>query len=93
MPESHSTNRNTSKRYNSFVERFDKANGRLEEVKVQITERQARGQQIEIFLKDLEEVGVLEEFEDDLFLALVENIEVGRYKVVVRFKDGTEVEG
>ena len=81
------------KRYNSFVERFDKANGRLEEVKVQITERQARGQQIEIFLKDLEEVGVLEEFEDDLFLALVENIEVGRYKVVVRFKDGTEVEG
>ena len=39
------------KRYNSFVERFDKANGRLEEVKVQITERQARGQQIEIFLK------------------------------------------
>ncbi|MDG6162059.1 recombinase family protein [Lactococcus formosensis] len=81
------------KRYNGLVERFDTASGRLEEIKEQITERQARGQQIEMFLKDLEKVGVVVEFEDDLFLALVESIEVGRDKVVVRFKDGTEVEG
>ena len=81
------------KRYNGLVERFDKANERLEEIKVQIAERQTRGQQIEMFLKDLEKVGVVKEFDDDLFLALVERIEVGREKVVVRFKDGTEVEG
>lgn len=74
------------------MERFDKANGRLEEIKEQITERKARGQQIEMFLKDLEKVGVVDQFDDDLFLALVEGIEVGRDKVVVRFKDGTEVE-
>ena len=81
------------KRYNGLVERFDKANERLEEIKVQIAERQTRGQQIEMFLKDLEKVGVVKEFDDDLFLALVERIEVGREKVVVRFKDGTKVEG
>ena len=81
------------KRYNGLVERFDKANERLEEIKAQIAERQARGQQIEMFLKDLEKVGVVKEFDDDLFLALVERIEVGREKVVVRFKDGTKVEG
>ena len=81
------------KRYNGLVERFDKANERLEEIKVQIAERQTRGQQIEMFLKDLEKVGVVKEFDDDLFLALVERIEVGREKVVVRFKDGTELEG
>lgn len=81
------------KRYNGLVERFDKANERLEEIKAQIAERQARGQQIEMFLKDLEKVGVVKEFDDDLFLALVERIEVGREKVVVRFKDGTELEG
>ena len=81
------------KRYNGLVERFGKANERLEEIKAQITERQARGQQIEMFLKDLEKVGVVKEFDDDLFLALVERIEVGREKVVVRFKDGTKVEG
>lgn len=81
------------KRYNGLVERFDKANGRLEEIKEQITERQARGQQIEMFLKELEKIGVVEKFDDDLFLALVESVQVGRDKVVVRFKDGTEVEG
>ena len=81
------------KRYNGLVERFDKANERLEEIKAQIAERQARGQQIEMFLKDLEKVGVVKEFDDDLFLSLVERIEVGREKVVVRFKDGTKVEG
>ena len=81
------------KRYNGLVERFDKANERLEEIKAQIAERQARGQQIEMFLKDLEKVGVVMEFDDDLFLSLVERIEVGREKVVVRFKDGTKVEG
>ncbi|MGL5898394.1 MAG: hypothetical protein ACRCZW_01780 [Lactobacillaceae bacterium] len=58
----------------------------------QITERQARGQQIELFLKDLENVGVFKQFDDDLFLALVESIEVVRDKVMVRFRDGTEVE-
>lgn len=76
-----------------MVERFDKANGRLEEIKEQITERQARGQQIEMFLKDLEKVGVVEQFDEDLFLVLVESVQVGRDKMVVRFKDGTEVEG
>lgn len=81
------------KRYNGLVERFDKANERLEEIKARIAERQARGQQIEMFLKDLEKVGVVKEFDDDLFLALFERIEVGREKVVVRFKDGTKVEG
>lgn len=81
------------KRYNGLVERFDKANERLEEIKAQIAERQARGQQIEMFLKDLEKVGVVKEFDNDLFLAFVERIEVGREKVVVRFKDGTKVEG
>lgn len=75
------------------MERFDKANGRLEEIKEQITERQARGQQIEMFLKDLEKFGVVEQFDEDLFLGLVESVQVGRDKMVVRFKDGTEVEG
>lgn len=81
------------KRYNALVGRFDKTNSRLDEVKEQITERQARGQQIEMFLKELEKVGVVEQFDDDLFLGLVDSIQVSREKAVVRFKDGTEVEG
>ncbi|HFC9333301.1 TPA: hypothetical protein QFL66_002122 [Enterococcus faecium] len=76
-----------------MVGRFDKTNSRLDEAKEQITERQARGQQIEMFLKELEKVGVVEQFDDDLFLGLVDSIQVSREKAVVRFKDGTEVEG
>lgn len=81
------------KRYNGLVGRFDKTNSRLEEIKKQITERQARGQQIEMFLKELEKVGVVKQFDDELFISLVESIEVGREKVMVRFEDGSEVEG
>lgn len=46
-----------------------------------------------MFLKDLEKFGVVEQFDEDLFLGLVESVQVGRDKMVVRFKDGTEVEG
>ena len=81
------------KRYNGLVGRFDKTNSRLEEIKKQITERQARGQQIEMFLKELEKFGVVKQFDDELFISLVESIEVGREKVMVRFEDGSEVEG
>lgn len=46
-----------------------------------------------MFLKELEKVGVVEQFDDDLFLGLADSIQVSREKAVVRFKDGTEVEG
>ncbi|MFK4888631.1 hypothetical protein [Lactococcus petauri] len=46
-----------------------------------------------MFLKELEKVGVVKQFDDELFISLVESIEVGREKVTVRFKDGSEVEG
>ncbi|MEQ7261343.1 MULTISPECIES: hypothetical protein [Lactococcus] len=46
-----------------------------------------------MFLKELEKVGVVKQFDDELFISLVESIEVGREKVMVRFKDGSEVEG
>lgn len=46
-----------------------------------------------MFLKELEKVGVVKQFDDELFISLVESIEVGREKVMVRFEDGSEVEG
>lgn len=76
-----------------MVERFEKVNGRLDEMKEQITERQARGEQMEIFIKELEIAGPIEQFDEDLFLGLVESIEVGIDKFTMRFKDGTQVEG
>lgn len=91
MLESHTTIQNTRNAITAWLSGSTRL-GRLEEIKEQITERQARGQQIELFLKDLENVGVVKQFDDDLFLALVESIEVVRDTVMVRFRDGTEVE-
>lgn len=45
-----------------------------------------------MFIKELVTAGSIEQFDEDLFLGLVENIEVEIDEVTVRFKDGTEVE-
>ena len=79
-------------RYNALVARFDKANARLEEVKQEVVERPAKGMQVERFLHELEKVGIIDELDDDLFMGLVDVIEVWHDKKVVRFKDGSEVE-
>ncbi|TDV87557.1 hypothetical protein C7818_12420 [Leuconostoc mesenteroides] len=40
----------------------------------------------------LSKVGIIDELDDDLFMGLVDVIEVWHDKKVVRFKDGSEVE-
>ncbi|SKA11750.1 hypothetical protein SAMN02745116_02467 [Pilibacter termitis] len=80
------------KRYNALVTRFDKSNSRLEEVKEQMFERQAKGMEVEQFLKELDKVGFVEKFDEELFLGLIEVVEVSREKRIVRFKDGSEIE-
>ena len=47
---------------------------------------------MQLSMKKLEEVGIIDKFNDDLFLELVDVIEVFKYKETVRFKDGSEVE-
>lgn len=64
----------------------------LEEVQQQVVERQAKGQQMEMFIKKLEQVDIIYKFDDDLFLGLVDVIEISRDKKIVRFKNGSEVE-
>lgn len=46
---------------------------------------------MEMFIKELETAGPIEQFYEDLFLGLVESVEVGVDKFMLRFKDGTEV--
>ncbi|GFH40218.1 recombinase family protein [Lactococcus insecticola] len=81
------------KRYNSLVERFDRANVRQAKVKEQIVEKQARREQIEMFLKELESLDLITDFDEDLWCSLVDFIEVNRDGgIKVRFKDGTEID-
>ncbi|MDR1567819.1 MAG: recombinase family protein [Streptococcaceae bacterium] len=80
------------KRYNDLVAEFDKTNTRLEAVKLEITQKQSRREQMELFITELETIGVVEKFDEDLFRSLVEIITIENDgKVVVKFKDGGEV--
>ena len=77
--------------YNSLVKQFDETEDRLGEVKEEISMRQGNQEQVEMFLKNLEKTDLIDEFDERLFNRLVEVIEVGREKVTVTFKDGSEV--
>ena len=81
------------KRYDALVDRFDTAKARQKVLAQQITDRQARRQQIELFLEGLKKRKPLTVFRDEDWLAMVDYVTVTEDAgITVTFKDGTEVE-
>ncbi|MBR5383826.1 MAG: recombinase family protein, partial [Clostridia bacterium] len=81
------------KRYDALVERFDTAKARQKVLAQQITDRQARRQQIELFLAGLKKREPLTVFRDEDWLAMVDYVTVTEDAgITVTFKDGTEIE-
>lgn len=80
-------------RYDSLADRFEKAKARLETVSMEITEKQARREMTEQFLAELaKQEGVVMEFDEDLWYALVDFVTVfNKEDVRFTFKDGTEI--
>lgn len=80
-------------RYNALADRFDKAKERLEAVSMEITEKQARREMAERCLAEIaKQEGVVSEFDEDLWYALVDFVTVcGKDDVRFTFKDGTEI--
>lgn len=80
-------------RYNALADRFDKAKERLEAVSMEITEKQARREMAEQCLAEIaKQDGVISEFDEDLWYALVDYVTVhGKDDVRFTFKDGTEI--
>ncbi|MDR0199667.1 MAG: recombinase family protein [Streptococcaceae bacterium] len=79
-------------RYNALVERFDKAKAKYDKHSQTILEKQARGEQVEAFLDELEKLDLITEFDEDVWLSLVESITVRSKKdVSITFKDGTKI--
>lgn len=74
--------------YNCLVKKFDGAKTRLAKVKKEISLKKGKQEQIEMFLKGLENADLVDEFDETSFNRLVDVIEVGRDKVAVTFKDG-----
>lgn len=48
-------------------------------------------EQVEMFLKELENTDLVDEFDESLFNRLVEVIDIEKEKITVTFKDGSEV--
>ena len=80
-------------RYDGLADRFDQTKARLDEVGNAITEKQAKKEQIERFLVELErQDGVATEFDENLWYSLVDFVTVfNKEDVRFTFKDGTEI--
>lgn len=80
-------------RYDGLAERFDRTKARLDEAGNAITEKQAKKEQIEMFLAELEQQdGVTTEFDENLWYSLVDFVTVfNKEDICFTFKDGTEI--
>ena len=80
------------KRYEALSARYDAAKERQEELTQEISARQARRQQIELFLTGLQAHETLTVFRDEDWLAMVDHLTVrSATDVTMTFKDGTEI--
>lgn len=79
-------------RYNSLVQRFEATESKYKAVFATIIEKQARKEQIELFLENLKNTDLLTHFDEDVWYSLVEHMVVhDKEDIRFTFKDGTEV--
>ena len=80
-------------RYDGLAERFDRTKARLDEVGNAITEKQAKKEQIERFLAELErQDGMATEVDEEQWYSLVDFVTVfNKEDIRFTFKDGTEI--
>lgn len=82
-----------AERNNAYLDRHRKASERVDELEATKRERLGKAKIIEGFIKDIESRPlVITEFDDKLWLAVVDTVTVGRDGTMVfRFRNGTEV--
>lgn len=83
-----------NERYNSLADRYDKAKAKLDEVNRKITDKLARKETIELFMKNLKkQSGAVTEFDDSLWLSMVDYVTVNsKEDIRVTFKNGIMVQ-
>jgi regulator of replication initiation timing len=80
------------KRYSALVERYDKAMVEFEKIKSDIQLKQAKKEQIQMYLDQMSEQDVLTEFHEDVWVSMVDYLEVGVDGAVdFHFKDGASI--
>lgn len=80
------------KRYNNLVARYNKAKNMLTKVEETIAEKKSHREQMEMFLRRLITIDLIDKFDDDLWLSMVDYVTVRtKEEVTFCFKDGSEI--
>ena len=81
-------------RYNGFVKRYEKAKSRVEEVRGTKAAREAQADAIGAFMFEVQELGILTEFDEKLWLTVIDTVTVhADGRMTFKFQGGTEIEG
>ena len=80
-------------RYNGFVERYEKAKARVEELHSIKSARQAQADAIGAFMFEVQELDTLTEFDEKLWLTVIDTVTVhADGRMTFKFQGGTEIE-
>ena len=81
------------KRYNSLVEKYESIKTQIEEKEQLISDNIAKSRTFDMFIKELKkQEELVTEFDENLWGSLLETMTVySKDKIVVRFKNGTEI--
>ena len=63
-------------RYNGFVERYEKAKARLEQLRTTKAAREAQAEAIGAFMFEMQELDSINEFEEKLWLTIIDTVTV-----------------
>lgn len=80
-------------RYNSFVERYEKAKSRVEELRTMKAAREAQAEAIGAFMFEVQELDALTEFDEKLWLTVIDTVTVhADGRLIFKFQGGTEID-
>lgn len=80
-------------RYNGLAERYEKVKAQLEQLRATKTAREAQADAIGAFMFEVQELDVLTEFDEKLWLAVIDKVTVHTNgRMTFRFRSGTEID-
>lgn len=79
-------------RYNGFVERYEKAKTRVEELRTTKVAQEAQAEAIRAFMFEVQELDALTDFDDKLWLTVIDTVTVhADGRMTFKFQGGTEI--
>ena len=81
-------------RYNGFVERYEKAKARLEQLRTTKAAREAQTEAIGAFMFEMQELDALTEFDEKLWLIIIDTVTVhADGRMTFKFHGSIEIDG